>query len=128
MGEAFRLGGWGMFPTAIAGLLLVAAAAGFAARPDRRRFTLAIWMYVVTLLAGVLGFVAGAIKTTVSAQTLAPENPGMTVIVGLGEAAHCLGMAIGPCLLGSIIVAVGLSRARGPVTKSEGGSLVDPLG
>jgi hypothetical protein len=126
MGEAFRLGGWGMFPTAIAGIVLVVAAASFAARPDRRRFTLAVWMHVVTLLAGMLGFVSGAIKTTVSASTLAPDSPGNIIIVGLGEAAHCLGMAIGPCVLGAIIVAIGLARdrARG---KAEG-ALVDPLG
>jgi len=37
MGNAFHQGGWGMYPTAVIVVVLVAAALRFALRPDARR-------------------------------------------------------------------------------------------
>src|SRR5262249_53909638 len=61
--EAFRLGGWGMFPTLIFGVLMIAATVRYAVRPERRFVPLQVTLGLLTLAAGCLGFVTGMIKT-----------------------------------------------------------------
>lgn len=124
MGEAFRLGGWGMYPTLIVGVLLVGAAVGYARRPERRRLVLIVWLQALTLLVGTLGFVAGMIR----AARIAGESPApsATILVGLSEALHNVGLALGLVIIAGIGGAVGLARAR---RAARGGAeLVDPLG
>ena len=48
--EAFHLGGWGMYPTAIAGTVLVLAAAHYAWRPARLSLHSRRWPYLPPLL------------------------------------------------------------------------------
>jgi len=126
MGEAFRLGGWGMYPTLIVGGLLVGAAAKFALQPERRRMLLVIWMQVLTMLVGTLGFVAGMIKASRGAAETG--TPGETILMGFGEALHCVGLALALVILAGGIGALGLVRAKrtaGPA--GDGSSLVDPF-
>ena len=126
MGEAFRLGGWGMYPTLVVGGLLVGAAAKFALQPERRRMLLVIWMQVLTMLVGTLGFVSGMIK----ASRIAAESgaPGETILVGFGEALNCVGLGLSLVILAGGIGALGLVRARRAAGPGEnGGSLVDPF-
>jgi hypothetical protein len=120
MSEAFRLGGWGMYPTAIAGFMLVICAWRFAASPDRARVQLAKWLYALTALAGALGFTAGLIKTLLSASQLPPNDSIGMVMAGIGESANNLGLALSMMVLATIGIAVG--HARRPA-KSE---LIDP--
>ena len=64
MGEAFRLGGWGMYPTLFIGVLLVGAAVGYAVRPERLRLKLvgeALHNVALGLGFVVLAGIAGAI-------------------------------------------------------------------
>ena len=123
MSEAFRLGGWGMYPTLFIGVLLVAAAGRFAWQPERHRLTLVIWMQVLTMLAGTFGFVSGMIKTAVSAgKTPLPSD---TMIQGFGESLHNVGLGLGFVVLAGVAGAVGLARRkRGAGTD---GSPVDPF-
>jgi len=121
MSEAFRLGGWAMYPTAIAGLVLIATAWKFAFKPDRARLGLVKWLYALSALAGTLGFVTGAIKTFIAAGQLPPGDAVATAMIGLGESANNLGLALMTMVIATIGVAVGHRR---PAT---GGSLVDPL-
>jgi hypothetical protein len=112
-----------MYPTLIIGGLLVAAAARYAWQPERHRLTLIIWMQVLTMLVGTLGFVAGLIKTTISAGDT--SAPGHVVLQGFGESLHNVGLALSLVVLSGIIGAVGLARrTRGA---RNDGSLVDPF-
>ena len=120
MSEAFRLGGWGMYPTAIAGFLLIICGWRFAANPDRARLHLAKWLYVLTALVGTLGFVTGVMKTLLAAGQLPPAESVGTAMIGIGESANNLGLALCSMVLATIGVAVG--HARRPA-KTE---LVDP--
>ena len=123
MGEAFRLGGWGMYPTLVVGGLLVGAAVWYARRPERQRLLLVIWMQVLTMLVGTLGFVTGMIKTAVAAgDTPAPVD---TLILGFGESLNNIGLALGLVIIAGIAGAIGLARSRrGAGTDA---SLIDPL-
>lgn len=121
MSEAFRLGGWGMYPTLIAGLVLVITGWRFAFTPERPRLQLVKWLYALTALAGTLGFVTGAIKTFLAAGQLPPGDAVATAMIGIGESANNLGLALSTMVLATIGVAIG---HRKPAT---GGSLVDPL-
>lgn len=120
MSEAFRLGGWGMYPTAIAGFLLLICAWRFAANPERTRLQTAKWLYLLTALAGTLGFTTGVIKTLLAAGQLPPGESVGTAMIGIGESANNLGLALCSMVLATIGVAIG--HARRPV-KAD---LVDP--
>jgi hypothetical protein len=121
MGEAFRLGGWGMYPTAIAGALLVAMSARYAFSPQRQRLPLLVCLQVLTFFIATLGFVTGLIKSTTAAGELA--NPLGPVIEGFGESLVNIGWGLVLMVIATIATAIGLSRAR----SSGGSSLVDPL-
>jgi uncharacterized membrane protein YfcA len=94
--EAFREGGWGMFPTAIFGILLVGVAVRYAIDPAKRLVPLLVSLGAVTLTAGALGFVTGFIKS-VSAIEASPEHNPALALLGAGEAANCVGLAL--CLM-----------------------------
>lgn len=121
MSEAFRLGGWGMYPTALAGVLMIITAWRFAISPTRARLALVKWLGALTALAGTLGFVTGVMKTLLAAGTLPPGESIGTAMIGIGESANNLGLALTSMVLATIGVAIG--HARRPA-KSE---LVDPL-
>lgn len=123
MGEAFRLGGWGMYPTLISGILLVGAAARYAWQPDRHRLMLVIWMQVLTMLVGSLGFISGLIKTAVAAgDTPAPVD---TLIRGFGESLHNIGLGLALVVLAGVVGALGLARRKPGARKDS--ALVDPF-
>lgn len=124
MSEAFHHGGWGMYPTLVIGVLLVGAAVGYAWRPERRRLLLIVWLQALTLLVGTLGFVSGMIR----AARIAGESPSpnATILVGLSESLHNVGLALGLVVAAGIAGAVGLARSRR--AGRAGAELVDPLG
>jgi len=121
MSEAFRLGGWGMYPTTFAGLVLIICAWRFAFAPQRARLPLVKWLYVLTGLVGTLGFVTGAIKTFLAAGQLPPDEAVRIAIIGIGESANNLGVVLTSMVLATIGVAIGHRRP------APGGALVDPL-
>lgn len=120
MSEAFHLGGWAMYPTAIAGFLVIICGWRFAANPDRARLHTAKWLYVLTSLVGTLGFVTGVMKTLMAAGQLPPNDAIGTAMIGIGESANNLGLALCTMIVATIGVAVG--HARRPATSE----LVDP--
>jgi len=123
MGEAFRLGGWGMYPTLIVGGLLIGAAAQYVWQPDRHRLMLVIWMQVLTMLVGTCGFVSGMIKTAMSAGDM--PSPVDTLIQGFGESLHNVGLGLGLVVTAGIVGAFGLVRRKRGA--GNDGALVDPL-
>jgi hypothetical protein len=109
MGDAFRNGGFGMYPTTIFGLLLVAAAIRYALTPERRFVPLQLSLGVLTLASGGLGFVSGLIKSVSAIGGVAAEQRWIWV-VGMGEALNCVALALLLVTLGSLAASVGAVR------------------
>ena len=124
MGEAFRLGGWGMYPTLFVGIVLVITAFRFAAGPARGRLHTIIGLGVLTFLVSCLGFVTGVIKTMISAGEIDPNAPGHVVIIGIGESLRNVGLGLMVLVVATIAVVIGLSR-RGRAA-NEVAAVVDP--
>lgn len=113
MGEAFHNGGWGMFPTALMGLVLLVAAALYAARPDVRRLGVTIALAVMTLLAGTLGFVTGLMKTLDGAGNHKFEGSSVDIaMIGTSESLNNIALALVLLVLATILVTIGAGRQR----------------
>ena len=119
MSEAFHLGGWGMYPTLVFGLLMMAAAVRYAISPERRFVPLMVSLGIMTLMGGTLGFVTGMIKTFTSMGEVKPDDRWFWML-GVGESLNCLGLALVLLVLGSIASSVGALRiARTAPVRSE---------
>jgi hypothetical protein len=108
--EAFHLGGWGMYPTMIAGLFLVRAAILYKREPSRERLPVLIILSLITLAAGSLGFVTGLMTTLRFAA--GEPNQGELIAMGTFESLHNLAFALCFLVFGGIIAAVGAWRPR----------------
>jgi len=106
----FHQGGWGMYPTAIAGVIAVAMAVAFARNPDGRRAALVRDLSRLTFLVGALGTVTGTIKSLTS---LGDDTPVTYALIGFGESLNCIGLALVCMVLAGAIVAVGRIRSKG---------------
>jgi hypothetical protein len=115
--DAFHHGGWGMYPTTLFGLVLLAAAIGYAAKPAARRLAVIRHLNMLVLMSGTLGVVTGMIKTCMNV----PSNELHLVVIGFGESLNNVGLALCLMVLARIIVTVGATRD--PNAASE---LVDP--
>jgi len=109
MGEAFRLGGWGMWPTLVFGLLMLAVAVLHAVRADQRLSPVVratIWM---TLISGCLGFVTGLIRSCLYISDVAADDRYL-VIIGLGESLCNVAWALVLIMVAMIITTIGTWR------------------
>ena len=112
--EAFKNGGWGMIPTAVFGVLMVAASLKYAMTPERRQVPLLLSLGVLTIAAGGLGFVTGLIKSAEAVGSM-PHDNQVIWVVGMGESLNNVALALGLVVLGSISASVGALRiARVP--------------
>jgi hypothetical protein len=126
MGEAFRLGGWGMYPTLFVGIVLLVAAGRFALAPAKGRLAPIVALAVLVTLTSTLGFVTGIINTTIHAGQITDMNERAgSIVVGFGESLHNIGLGLCLLVLATFPVVVGL--ARGKANGSRGSELVDPL-
>jgi hypothetical protein len=124
MQEAFRLGGWGMYPTLFVGIILVISAGRFAWAPVRARLAPIIGLGVLVAFTSTLGFVAGLIHTTTTAGELTDSiERGGAIVQGFGESLVNVGFGLCLLVLATIGVTLGLAR-RGNGGPSE---LVDPM-
>ena len=108
--EAFRLGGWGMFPTLICGVLAVAVSIRYAVKPERRLVPLLITTNVMTLIAGTLGFVTGVIATAKYISEVETTKVGLITVIGTGESLHNIGLALILMMLAAIASTIGAAR------------------
>lgn len=122
MGEAFRLGGWGMYPTAIAGLVLLATALRYAIAPEAARALVVRRLALVTFLAGCLGFTVGVIKTFLHAKDLSINELSNVLVVGVGESLHNIALALALLVCAGIAMAIGAARRDA----SAGDELIAP--
>ena len=126
MQDAFRLGGWGMYPTLFVGFILLIAAARFAMHPARGRLAPIVGLGVLTFFTSLLGFVTGLIKTMSAASEIELFKQGNLIVVGIGESMHNIGLGLVLLVLATIGVVIGI--ARRPTAEHRGASeLVDPL-
>lgn len=109
MAEAFHMGGWGMFPTLVFGLLLLAASVRYAISPERRFVPLQVSLGILTLVAGGLGFVSGTIKSLTYIGAVDPDARWLW-LVGIGESLNNIGLALALLVLSSIAATVGAYR------------------
>ena len=119
MGEAFRLGGWGMIPTAIFGLAMVAAAVRYAMAPDKRYVPLQVSLGILTLAGGGLGFVTGVIKSLMAMDSVQPDQRWLWML-GVGESLHNLALALGLVTIGSIAASIGAVRISRAIPQATG--------
>lgn len=108
--EAFRLGGWGMFPTLFFGLLLLACSVRYAVKPERRWIPIQIALALVTFSSGMLGFVTGLIATTTYLGGVDTADVARIGAIGFGESLHNVGLALIALTLGSLTAAIGTAR------------------
>lgn len=107
--ESFRLGGWGMYPTLVFGVLMLLASIRYAIKPESRFIPLQVSLGILTLLAGSLGFVTGLIATFSAMGDVDPDKRWIWML-GVGESLHNLGLALVLAVLSVIAASVGSYR------------------
>jgi hypothetical protein len=109
MGDAFHMGGWGMYPTLVFGLLLVTASIRYAMSPERRFVPLQVSLGMVTMASGGLGFVTGMIKSALAIEGAGPDRRWIWVL-GMGESLNNVALALALVTVGAIAASVGAVR------------------
>jgi hypothetical protein len=110
MRDAFIAGGWGMYPTLIAGLALLATCLRYASRPESRYVPLMLTLGLFTLFAGSLGFITGVMNLLRAyAGPLASEGPAV-LYLGIQESLHNVALALLMTTASAIAASVGAWR------------------
>jgi hypothetical protein len=112
MSEAFHLGGWGMYPTAIIGLVLVGVSLQQALHPAARRMAVVRGLSLLTLLSGFLGFVTGVIKSFTSLGAMDPHEAPIAAVIGVGESLCNIGLTLAILIAAWIATTVGAARTE----------------
>lgn len=111
MREMFHVGGFGMYPTALFGLLLIGASIRYAVKPESRFIPLQITLGLLTLLSGMLGFVTGIIASF-SAMSGVPTGGSSAWIplIGAAESLHNVALALALVIFAVLAASVGAVR------------------
>ncbi|MCC6522039.1 MAG: hypothetical protein IT373_05210 [Polyangiaceae bacterium] len=107
----FRDGGWGMYPTATFGFLLVASGILCLLRPERRYVPLVLSLGAVTLGAGLLAFCVGVVKTFHYLPEVAAEDRLSVAGLGCAESLHNVVLALMLIVVTALLGAVAALRA-----------------
>ncbi len=122
MQDAFIAGGWGMYPTLLAGLALIATCFQYARRPDSRYVPLMLALGIFTLLAGALGFSTGIISMLRYYTAPGAEHGTFVLFAGFYESLHNVVLALLLAVLGALLASVGawrLSRMASAVSPRQ---------
>lgn len=109
MWEAFHVGGFGMWPTLVFGVLLIGSAARYAGDPDKKHVPLLLSLGVMTMVSGALGFTMGLAKSVMSLPDVAAEDRWI-YLVGLGESLYNIVCALVLVMIAAMAVGVGAAR------------------
>jgi hypothetical protein len=109
MKEAFVLGGWGMWPTLVFGLLTIASAVRYAIVPRRRVVPLMLSTGLMTMVTGTLGFATGVARSLLALSDVPPGGRWITLL-GLGESMMDVILALALLVAAAIAATVGAWR------------------
>ena len=119
MQDAFIAGGWGMYPTLLAGLALIATCIQYARRPQSRYMPLMLSLGVFTLMAGTLGFATGILSML---RYYTGDMEPVILFAGFYESLHNVVLALLLATVGALLASVGAWRlSRGAVGLSASG-------
>ncbi|SET92480.1 hypothetical protein [Stigmatella erecta] len=119
--DFFVAGGWGMYPTLLGGLGLLAASFQYARRPEKRYVPLMVALGLFTLIAGGLGFITGfMVCLHAYAEMEAARNPTLLAF-GLQEALHNIVLALLLGMGAALLASVGAWRCGWEGTGGSGG-------
>lgn len=110
MKEAFIAGGFGMYPTLLAGLALLIACVQYARRPEPRYVPLLVALGIFTLLAGTLGTITGVM--TCLHFWAGPDSGHDPAIIAYGveESLNNIALALLLSVLSALFASVGAWR------------------
>ena len=108
--EFYQAGGWGMYPTTLFGVLLVAAAVCYAALPERRFVPLLVSMGVVVFGAACLGCVTGFATTFMYIQKVPVDQQHAITLEGMAESLNNVVLGFIFIVLAALIASVGALR------------------
>jgi hypothetical protein len=107
----FRDGGFGMFPTAGFGLLLVAASVALLLRPERRFVPLFATLALITMTSAVLGTATGLINTFRFAAKQPAEDQMTNAFIGCAESMNVVVLGFILTTLAGLIASIAAVRA-----------------
>ncbi len=111
MRDAFIAGGWGMYPTLIAGLALLATCLRYASHPESRHVPLMLTLGLFTLFAGSLGFITGVMACLSAYADPSMASAGPTVLyLGIQESLHNVALALLLTTTAAIAASIGAWR------------------
>jgi len=106
----FEAGGWGMYPTALFGFLLVASGVVLVLRPERRFARLVLSLFVATAGSGLLSTAVGIVKSFYYLEQV-PEAKRLVIgALGCAESLHNLVLAMMLVVLTALLAAVAAAR------------------
>jgi hypothetical protein len=108
--EAFIAGGFGMYPTLIAGVALLVTSLRYASRPESRYVPMLITLGLFTLLAGCLGFVSGVITMLRFYADMKGEPGSIVLYYGFQESLHNIALALLLTTTSTLAASVGAWR------------------
>ena len=109
--DFYEAGGWGMYPTSVSAVALVAVGVLFLLRPERRFLTLLAILGVFTFGAGVLGTCVGIDNTLHYIQPLPAAEQIKVAALGCAESLNNLVLAFILINFTSLLAAIGALRA-----------------
>ena len=110
MSDFFVAGGFGMYPTLLAGLLLLGSCIQYSRQPERRYVPLMLALGMFTLLAGGLGFVTGVMAGLNYYANHQDGSQPVYLALGFGESLHNVVLALLLSVISTIFAAVGAWR------------------
>ena len=110
MSDFWMAGGWGMYPTALFGVMLVAAGVAYALFPERRFVPLLVSLGIVVFGAGVLGTVTGFTTTFRYIEKVPVDQQHTITLLGISESLNNLILAFIFIVLSTLIASVGALR------------------
>ncbi|AKJ04206.1 hypothetical protein ATI61_101701 [Archangium gephyra] len=108
--DAFIAGGFGMYPTLIAGVALLVTSIRYASRPESRYVPLLISLGLFTLFAGCLGFVSGVITMLRFYAEMQGEPKPVILYYGFQESLHNIALALLLTTASTLAASVGAWR------------------